>query len=155
VGVPMCNPWQIEAAGSDDSGPCPCCGDVSRIIRGIVQHEGLQIASYVVHWTLGHVAEHGAHFDLIVDIWRDDTARIEQCAVSLACRLIDNIPSFMVIDSADRDIAKSGLVTRPLNRTDIIGDPLAEDIFTICEVITAQDDRIAELLAGSNHTEPH
>lgn len=151
----MCNPWQIKAAGSDNSGPCPCCGDVSRVIRGIVRYDGLHIAIYVVHWTLGHVAEHGAHFDLIVDTWRDDTARIEQCSVSLVYRLIDNIPSFMVIDSADRDIARSDLVSRSLNRMDIIGDPLAEDIFTICGIITAQDERIAELLGVSNHTEPH
>jgi hypothetical protein len=104
------------------------------------------MAEYAVHWTLGHVAEHGAHFDLTLNAWQDDTQRPEHCSVSLYYGLIDGVWGFMLIDSADRPVATDSLVTRALNRDDVIGHPLAEDVFMICDVISLKDARITELL---------
>jgi hypothetical protein len=151
----MSNLWQVEAAGVDDSAPCPCCGDVTRTIQGIVRYDSLQIAMYSVRWALARVPEHGAYFDLIVDTWREDTGRVEACSVSLDCRLIRGTPTFMIIDSAEREIAKNHLVSRPLNRADVIGDPLADDIFAICDVIMAQDERVMELIGTASRMESH
>lgn len=51
--------------GEHDS-QCECCGTASRCVWGFV-HEGPRtVASYWVHWTLGHLDEHGANFDLAV-----------------------------------------------------------------------------------------
>ena len=49
-----------------DTGRCPCCGHVSRKVLGFVHRDGEPHASYLVHWTVGHIFEHGVHIDLIV-----------------------------------------------------------------------------------------
>jgi hypothetical protein len=142
----MYDPWKIEELGDDVSGICACCGGTSRMVRGIIRHEDHDLAMFIVHWTLGRVAKHGASFDLIVNFRPDNTAPVERCLISLSYRLVDGIPSFMVIDSKNRVVARSPLVTCPLNRADVIGTPLAPDIFSICDEIIERDSRIAELL---------
>ncbi len=48
-------------------------------------------------------------------------------------------------------------MTCPLNRVDVIGTPLAPDIFSICDEIMKRDSRIAELWEadpnGCNHND--
>lgn len=97
-----------------------------------------------MHWTVGHVADHGAHIDLILGHWGGGSSAEDRFAVSLEYRILDNGPALMVIDSEKRDIAKSSLIGRPLNRADIVGGPLAEQIFAICDSALLQDLRLAE-----------
>jgi hypothetical protein len=150
----MTHGWRVEGDGREDSGPCPCCGSFSRLIWGIVRGDGVELASYWVHWTLGQVAAYGAHFDVVFNSWREDSGRIECCAASLEYRLVDGRPTFMMIDSANRNVARKDFIDRPLNRVDVIGDPLAQDIFAICDVIVDRDDRLAEL-HGDNRIRPY
>lgn len=145
--------WHIEPRESEDCDPCPCCGEITRVVTGVVRCDHEQFAMYAVRWMLGHVAEHGARFELILNAWRADSGRVECCAVSLLYRLIDDRPGFMVVDAMDCETTHD---LRPLRRADVIGDPLAEDVFLVCDVIIGQDERIAELFHKSSyHVELH
>lgn len=53
----------------------------------------------------------------------------------------------MVIDGHDRPVAaNSHLASRILQRSDVIGQPIAEEAFAIVDAILEQDGRVAELL---------
>ena len=51
----------------------------------------------------------------------------------------------MIIDASDRSVATSPLVGRALTRDEVIGTPLAADVFRILDAIWLQDNRIAAL----------
>jgi hypothetical protein len=139
---------QIEPTGINDYGPCACCGNNSRCVCGLVRTPQSVIASYFVHWTLKRVADHGANFDLILGKWGEQSSSADRCLVSLAYRLFEDGPQFMVIDGQDRPAANSELVGRVLGRSEVIGQPIAQEAFAIVDAILAQDPRVLELLGN-------
>jgi hypothetical protein len=138
--------YDVELSGSHETGVCACCGNKSHVVWGYVYRDGDAWASYHVHWTVGHVREHGANIDLILGLWGEGTSAADRVAVSLDYRLLENGPGFMVIDAGPRLIAKSGLVGCALARADVIGQPIAQDVFATCDAILPNDPRLAELL---------
>jgi hypothetical protein len=137
---------QVEPTGANDYGPCECCGNNSRCVWGFIHAEDATIASYFVHWTLTRVKDHGAHFDLILGNWGEQATAADRCLVSLAYRLFEGGPQFMVIDGQDRPSAKSELVGRILRRAEVVGQPIANQAFAAVDAILAQDSRVLELL---------
>jgi len=139
----MHNSLEIQPLGSADTGRCSCCGRVSRRIWGLVHRSGNPHGSYFVHWTVGHVFGNGAHFDVIL-CGRESAAK--RYAVSLEYRINDNGPEFMVVDALADTVAKAGaLADHCLKRSDVVGGPLAKTVFDICDVVLAQDERLAAL----------
>ena len=135
----------LEPTGGRDFERCECCGQRSRTVWGFARRDGAAHASYFVHWTLEHVAEHGAHFDLIFGLWGDNTTRADRYAVSLEFRRTNEGPAFMVIDAAKRRVAQSELVGRALQRKEVVGTKLAVDVFELVDAIWLQDRRISEV----------
>jgi hypothetical protein len=135
----------VEPTGSNDSGPCSCCGENSRSVWGLIHHEDAGEAAYFVHWTLHHVDLDGAHFDLALGRWGEDSSSKDRFAVSLEFRRTEQGPQFMVIDATDRPIARGELVSRALRRDEVIGTPLAKQVFDIIDAIWLQDQRIEEI----------
>lgn len=142
-------PREIEPSGSSDSGPCDCCGGLSRRVWGFIYHEGEAEAAYFVEWTIGGVAEHGAHFDVIIGRWGNGTTSKDRVAVSLAFRHEDTGPQFMVIDAKDRAAGQSDLVGHALGREEVLGSALAQTVFEIIDEIWLQDRRIDEITRGA------
>jgi hypothetical protein len=73
--------------------------------------------------------------------------RHERCqcyAVDLEYRILDDGPSLMVRD-AERTPAKCALAGHCLKRSAVIGDPLADMVFAICDAFLVQDQRLAAL----------
>jgi hypothetical protein len=139
----------IELAGSKEMGPCECCGTDTRRVWGYV-HRGMEPeAAYFVEWTLGKVDGHGAHFDLIVGQWGDGTGPSDKVAVSLEFRRTERGPEFMVIDAGSRRIAENELAGRALSRAEVIGTPLAQDVFGIVDAIWLRDGRISEVTGAA------
>ncbi|MBO0701160.1 MAG: hypothetical protein J2P46_22375 [Zavarzinella sp.] len=137
----------IEPTGSNDFGPCPCCGNNSRRVCGFVDARKGVVAAYFVHWTLTRVRDHGANFDLIIGRWGEGSSARDRVLVSLAYRVDETGPSFMVIDAADRPAAgETDLVGRALARSEVIGQAIAQQAFDIVDAILEQDARVAELL---------
>jgi hypothetical protein len=139
---------QIEPLDSADTGRCACCGQVTRKVWGFVRRDGDAHAAYFICWTVGHVFDRGADIGLILGRWGDGTSAAERYAVSLEYRILDNGPALMVVDAGNSAIAESPLVGRHLKRDDIIGGPLATEVFAVCDAVLVQDARLAALRAA-------
>jgi len=139
----------IEVSGSNDVGPCECCGAKSRTVWGFVHRGAVIQAVYFVQWTLGQVERHGANFDLIIGQWGDNTTSRDRCAVSMEFHRTSDGPSFTVIDSVDRPAASSDLVGKALARDEVVGTPLATRAFELVDAIWLQDTRIAEIVEAA------
>ena len=138
----------IEMTDTRDFGPCPCCGDNSRTVAGLVHRGAVGEAAYVVQWTLGQIGRHGAHFDLVLGRWGEGTSRDDRYAVSLEFRRTETGPAFMVIDADKRDIGKGDLAHRGLARQEVVGTSVATQAFEIVDAIWLQDERLAEIRAA-------
>jgi len=139
---------QIEPTGTNDFGPCDCCGGQSRTVWGYVHGPAGAVAAYFVQWTVGLVDRHGAHFDVIIGKWGAGAERSDRCSISLEFRRTDNGPSFMVINSGARPVASSDLVAKSLARDEVVGTPLAQIAFDIVDAVWLQDERIAEIVGN-------
>ena len=117
-------------------------------VWGYVNQEEATIAAYFVEWTPGH-AEQAANFDLILGTWGPESISQERKAVALAFRRLQNGPSFMVIDAADRPIAMSSLISEALSRQQVVGNLIAETVFAVCDAIFLKDYRIVQLRDGA------
>lgn len=131
--------YEIEPMGAADTGRCECCGHVSRRVWGAVHQGNVPLAMYFVHWTVGHVFEHGANIDIVLGGWGDGTTAANRYAVRL-----DNGPSMMVRDS-DPAYGKSTLAEHHLKRSDVIGDKLADMVFAMSDAFLVKDKRLAAL----------
>jgi hypothetical protein len=139
---------RVEPTGSKDFGPCSCCGNMSRTVRGFVHSPKTTLAAYFVQWTL-NAPEHGATFDLIVGNWGEDAGAQDRQAVSLAYRLLEGEGSFMVIDADSRPVADPSIADRALRRDQVIGTSLADDVFAIVDAVFMKEDRIEEVRSWS------
>jgi hypothetical protein len=137
---------RLEFLSAEDTGICDCCGNTSRIVRGLAYQDDICVAAYLVHWTKTHVFEHGANLDLIMGRWGEGAQPDEREAVSLEYRLTETGPAVRVIDAHDRDVAKSSLVGRALARSDVLGTPKADTAFAVADAVLALDERVVELL---------
>jgi len=135
----------IEPAASSDYGPCPCCGDMSRSVWGYVCRDDFMFAAYFVHWTLRQVLKHGAHIDLIYGPWGDQSTAEDRAAISLEYRITDTGPGVVVIDAHGRNHADGTLAKHVFSREDVISDPIADEVFDICDAVLTLDERLAEL----------
>jgi hypothetical protein len=140
-------PLEVETDGTNDFGPCECCGNMSRTVRGYLHQGDVVVAAYYVSWTLGR-PDHGAHFDLIIGKWGDRSTAQDRYGISLAHRLMPNGSGFMIVDAGGRTAADSKLVGRAMRREEVVGTPLAKQAFALVDAIADQDRRIAEVLGG-------
>src|SRR4029453_12650898 len=85
----------LEPTGSTDLERCECCGQNSRTVWGLARRDGAAHAAYFVHWTLGRVAEDGAHIDLILGRWGARATEADRYAVSLEFRHTERGPALM------------------------------------------------------------
>jgi len=130
---------QLDESG----GVCDCCGNASRAVWGLVHSGERTVAAYWLHWTVGHLDTKGANLDFIIGSWGDGTGPQDRFAASLLYREpADSPPAFMLIDASERHIASSDLIHTALRREEIIGTPLAGQIFELADAIWLQDNRI-------------
>lgn len=135
------NPFVVERLG-ESGGRCDCCGNESRSVWGMVHQGEPTVAAYWLHWTEGHINNPGANLDLVIGRWGDDTTADDRASVSLIHReLPDGKPSLMVINAADRLSEQGSLAGTALAREDVIGTPLAQQVFAIVDAIYEQDGR--------------
>lgn len=135
---------EYEASNEREFGPCPDCGQQTKRVWGYVYRDDAAIAAYCVEWTPSH-QERNAMFDLIIGKWGDSAGAADRKAVSVAYRVLQTGPSFMVQDASMRRIGSSSLVSEALSRTDVVGKQVASEVFAICDLIYLADPRIAGL----------
>jgi hypothetical protein len=134
--------FEVEPV-EESSGFCDCCGNRTRTVWGYVHKEGAALASYFLQWTVGRSIEtHPANFDLIYGSWGEGTTKGDRCAISLIHFENAGVPGVSVIDATNRPVALSELVGSALTREDILGTPLAQEVFAIFDAVIVQDHRI-------------
>ncbi|WP_394659244.1 hypothetical protein [uncultured Novosphingobium sp.] len=100
------------------------------------------MAAYWIHWTEGHLGEAGANLDLVLGRWGNDTTPDDRFGVALIHRqLADGTPSLMVVDADARPIGNGELAAAALSRDQVIGTPLAAQVFDLVDAIYEQDGR--------------
>lgn len=140
-------PITIETDGSNESGPCECCGHMGRTVWGYLHDNSSPVAAYFVQWTLGRVEDHGANFDLIIGEWGGHSSPKDRAVVAVAFRRVSGAPQFMIIDAESRPAARSKhLATVAMQRVDVVGTPLAPRVFAMLDAIWTGDSRIAEVV---------
>jgi hypothetical protein len=104
-------------------------------------------AVYYLSWTLGQVPRHGAHLDLIIGRWGEETTGKDRIGISLEYRLTERGPEFMVIDASSRKKQFGELAAQLRCREEVIRTPLARRVFDIVDAVWLLDDRINEITA--------
>jgi hypothetical protein len=113
-----------------------------------VHRDTATVASYFVGWT-EQKPEHGAAFDLVLGRWEDDATREDRFAVSLNYRILEATPQFMVVDALGRLPCGDELAGAALERKEVIGTPLAPQVFAVVDAIYMGDPRLEEVRAWS------
>jgi NADH:ubiquinone oxidoreductase subunit len=129
----------VEPQGSS-AGVCECCGHESRCVWGLIHNEAGTVAAYWAHWTVGRLDDHPGNIDLAVGPWGDETSESDRAGVSLLYQLVDGNPQVMVVDARQDRIGN--LASTGLKRDDIIGTPLAEQVFNLVDAACIQDERV-------------
>jgi len=135
---------EFEADNQTEMGPCPDCGQKTKRVWGYIYRADAATAAYFVEWTPTHPHK-DAVFDLILGKWGEAALPNDRRAVSVAFRVLDTGPSFMVQDASVPRIGSSPLVSSALDRNAIVGKPIAPTVFEIYDLIYLANPRIAEL----------
>src|SRR5262245_21851650 len=116
----------VEPTGETETGIRECCGHTSRRSWGLVYRNEYPHAAYFVHWTHGHVAQEGATWDIVLGRWGDETSATDRFAARLLSRHGET-NDFMVVDGYPTAMVSLAAVS--LRRNEIVGRPLAQEIF--------------------------
>lgn len=131
-------PWK------ESTGTCACCGHISKTIWGELSQGEATVAMYFVQWTLG-APGHEPNIDLIVGPWGEETGPEHRLAASLLYRPARGGGSFMVIDGEGRRTDDRALCGRALKSAEIVGTPLAQEVFALVDAVWLTEPRIAEV----------
>jgi hypothetical protein len=82
-------------------------------------------------------------FEFIIGQWTDESTTEDRQLVALAYRVTAKGAGFMVIDAKKRD--DDELVSKALKRDDVIGTPLADEVFALADAVYLNDPRLAAL----------
>lgn len=136
--------YEVEPLG-ETAGLCDCCTAATRSVWGVVHLAGAEtVASYFVTWAPETVpTAHPANVDMILGAWGEGSGAADRVGVSLLRTPSATGPAVKVIDAAPRKFAKNTLVGAALGPEEVIGTPLAENVFGIFEAVFAQDRRLA------------
>jgi hypothetical protein len=128
-------------AGEQSVGVCADCGQTTCTVWGYVRTDGDPRAVYYVRWTEAH-PERGAQFMLSIGRWGDGTSSADRHCVGLECRIDQNGPSFMVVDSAALLWGDADLLGAKLTRVAAMADPIAQEAFSMVDRLIEADSRI-------------
>jgi len=134
----VATPWKASA------GTCACCGRASKTIWGDLSQGEATVAMYFVQWTVG-APEHDPNIDLIVGPWGEDAKPEYRLAVSLLYRPARSGGSFMVVDGEGRRTDDRALCGRALKRAEVVGTPLAQEVFALVDAVWLTEPRIGEV----------
>lgn len=125
--------FEVEETGIG-GGTCDCCGSTTVRVWGFVHRKEKTISAYFVTWAKGN-PHHGARFDLVLGPWGSSATETDRYVVALDFRLLENGPEFIVADAQVRSASMAALATTALQRSDVIGTPLAPHVFAVVDAV--------------------
>ena len=90
------------------------------------------------------------NIDLIIGSWGEGTRPQDRVLVSALYRPTRGGGSFMVVDAESRFARKSELCGRAMRRAEVVGTPLAPEVFSLLDAVWLDDSRVAEVKALDN-----
>ena len=93
-------------------------------------------------------------FDIVLGPWGDGTAPNDRVLVSLLYQPRPDGGSFMVANAKGRRADDRSLCGRALERADVIGTPLANEVFSLVDSLWLTEPRIEEIRAMDNLVQP-
>ena len=90
--------------------------------------------------------------DLLIGSWGDGTGPDDRVLASIMFRPSVSGGAFMVIDAKERLASKRELCGRALQRVEVVGTPLAAEIFSLLDGIWLTDPRINEVIGTNRDT---
>ncbi|GAA5165352.1 hypothetical protein [Viridibacterium curvum] len=126
------------------SSPCECCGQYSQQIWGDLSLGDTRLAAYFVHWTEGR-PDHLPNLDLIIGPWGNANDSANRILVTLLFKPSANGGSFMVTDASSRAGLYGDLFGRAMLRAEVVGTPLASEVFALVDALWLTEPRIAEV----------
>jgi len=134
----IATPWNESTA------TCDCCGRPSKTIWGSLSTNDKTLAVYYIHWTV-NAPEHSANIDVLVGEWGEGKTAQNRVLVSLLFQPSPGGGAFMVVDGPGRPADSRDLCERALRRAEVVGTPLAQEVFALVDAIWLTEPRIAEV----------
>ncbi|MFC0133258.1 hypothetical protein [Massilia eurypsychrophila] len=134
---------------NESTGYCDCCGKQSKTVWGDLGDSSGTKAVYFVQWTVNEPS-HMPNFDIVLGPWGDGTAPSDRVLVSLLYQPRSGGGAFMVISGKGRRADDRSLCGRALERSDVIGTPLANEAFSLVDSLWLTEPRIEEIRALDN-----
>jgi hypothetical protein len=125
---------------------CECCGKQSTTIWGDLADSTCTRAVYFVQWTVSG-PEHPPNIDIVLGPWGDGTVARDRVLVSFLYQPRPGGGSFMVASGKGRRADDRSLCGRALERADVIGTPLANEVFALLDSLWLTEPRIEEIRA--------
>lgn len=91
--------------------------------------------------------DHNVNVDLIIAAWGEGTTPKDRFLASLLYRPSADGGSFMVTNARSRLPAKQEVCGRAMERAEIVGTPLAQEVFALLDALWLSDPRLAEVRA--------
>jgi hypothetical protein len=129
---------------NESIGHCDCCGNQSRTVWGDLADSAGTKAIYFVQWTVNEPG-HMPNVDLVLGPWGAGTVPADRVLVSLSYQPRPGGGSFMVVSGKGRRADDRGLCSRALERTDVIGTPLANEVFALVDSLWLTEPRMEEV----------
>lgn len=129
---------------NESTGRCDCCGNQSKTIWGDLADSSGPKAVYFVQWTLDQ-PQHMPNIDLVLGPWGDGASPSDRVLVSLLYQPRPGGGSFMVVNGKGRRADDRSLCNRALERSEVVGTPLAEEVFSLIDSLWLTEPRIAEV----------
>jgi hypothetical protein len=131
---------------NQSEGHCDCCGKHSRTIWGDLADSSGAKAVYFVHWTVDE-PEHMPYFDIVLGPWGNGSAPSDRVLVTLLYQPRAGGGSFMVTSGKGRHADDRSLCGRALERTDVIGTSLANEVFSLVNSLWLTEPRLEGIRA--------
>jgi hypothetical protein len=129
---------------NESQGTCACCGRQTRTVWGDLSDPAGTHAVYFVTWTPG-VPEHAPNVDLVLGRWGEGAASGDRVLVALRYHPKAGGGAFTVIDGQGRPADDRSVCGRALRRVEVIGTPLATEVFALVDALWLTEPRMAEI----------
>lgn len=131
---------------NESAGHCDCCGKQSKTIWGDLEDSSGTKAVYFVQWTVDE-PEHMPCFDLVLGPWGDGSAPSDRVLVSLLYKPRPGGGSFMMASGKGRRADDRSICGRALERSDVVGTALANEVFSLVDSLWLSEPRIEAVRA--------
>jgi predicted RNA-binding Zn-ribbon protein involved in translation (DUF1610 family) len=133
----------IEPGKEVVAGHCDCCGQQTRIFRGLITRDSNAYAVYVASYTANH-PELGVSIAIATGGWGADAAP-RNCIV-LDWRMSESGPACRIMDAASSRWAREATLGRMLSRSEARDQELFAETFRISDEIFNNDQRLSDAL---------